>query len=279
MTALRSHAINAFLRFAPARLVDRVRKVHYYRAIRSFWEPDFAIVRELVKPGNYVLDIGANVGWYTKLLSQLVGANGLVYAIEPIPPTFELLCHCVRRLRLTNVRLLNCGVSDAVGHAIMQIPRYDSGGENFYQARIVADSEQDKTLTRFEVEIRTIDSIVAEISRKVHFLKCDVEGHELAVINGALGLIAKSRPACLLEICSNPDRPHSDAHRIFSYFVSQAYKAYWFDGQKLNEHAQGSESVNYFFLTEDHVRGLRAAKVEVRHGRSEISPFIEPANL
>ena len=64
-------------------------------------------IKYLVKPGDSVLDIGANVGWYTNHLSLLVGEPGKVYSIEPIPETFALLRAVVGELGLSNVESLN----------------------------------------------------------------------------------------------------------------------------------------------------------------------------
>ena len=76
-------------------------------------------------------------GDYTCILSRLVGEQGTVFSIEPIPETFEILSAVVARRQLSNVRLLNFGISESDGSAVMEIPLYEDGGENFYQAKIV----------------------------------------------------------------------------------------------------------------------------------------------
>jgi len=91
------------LTHAPPAALLWLKKRHYVRAVKSFYEPDTEIMHALVGTGDMVLDIGANVGWYTYLLSKCVGPRGQVTSIEPVPPTFEILSHCVRALELPNV--------------------------------------------------------------------------------------------------------------------------------------------------------------------------------
>src|SRR5215510_1926164 len=111
----------------PAGLLFLLKKAHYPQALKAFSEKDesdLKVVKRLVKEGDHVVDIGANVGWYTKTLSELVGDQGQVFSIEPIPQTFELLSFCVRKLKLSNVKLLNCGISESDSKSVMHVPKY-----------------------------------------------------------------------------------------------------------------------------------------------------------
>ena len=85
----------------PQSTIQLIKKRHYLRLLRSPLlekEPELRVVRHLVKPGDTIIDIGANVGVYTKILSELVGPEGHVYSIEPFPSTFEILCFNLRKL-------------------------------------------------------------------------------------------------------------------------------------------------------------------------------------
>ena len=94
-------------------------------------EPDLKVVEHLIKPGDSVVDIGANTGLYTKRMSELVGRDGRVFSIEPVPLTFDILGFNVGKLGLTNVELINCAISDTNGSVIVEVPLYESGEENF----------------------------------------------------------------------------------------------------------------------------------------------------
>ena len=63
--------------------------MYYAKSIQSFWEADIEPIKKLVEPGDFVVDLGANIGWYSNVLSGLVGDQGKVFSIEPIPDTFR----------------------------------------------------------------------------------------------------------------------------------------------------------------------------------------------
>ncbi len=74
---------------------QELKRLHYRRQISrgtfATDEPEYAILDSLVLPGSLVIDVGANVGHYTKKLSDLAGSRGRVIAFEPVPDTFSLL--------------------------------------------------------------------------------------------------------------------------------------------------------------------------------------------
>ena len=98
--------MNVVLKKIAARLPLRIQQelkrlffAYQIRANRFFTaEKEFAIVDRLVSPGDWVLDIGANIGQYTKRFSDLVGHSGRVIAFEPVPDTFELLTSTLRTI-------------------------------------------------------------------------------------------------------------------------------------------------------------------------------------
>jgi tRNA A58 N-methylase Trm61 len=100
---IRDHIKGFILSILPDKILQAIKKVHYARALSAVSEGDevdFKIIKQLVNPGDYVADIGANYGVYTKYLSELVGRDGCVYSIEPIPLTFEILYSNVKKLGL-----------------------------------------------------------------------------------------------------------------------------------------------------------------------------------
>lgn len=76
----------------------------------------------MVSNGDAVVDTGASIGVYTKLLSELVGTGGRVWSFEPLAETFDFLSNNVRALGLQNVGVVNCAVSDQDGTENMVIP-------------------------------------------------------------------------------------------------------------------------------------------------------------
>src|SRR5262245_33079559 len=118
-------------RLLPAWTRRVLMKAYYLRrvSLATPGEPEAVWVQSVVEPVDLALDIGANVGWYTVLLSRLVGPTGSVHAFEPVPATAEILAHVVRGLHLQNVRVHACAVADFEGSAAMEVPRDTVGAE------------------------------------------------------------------------------------------------------------------------------------------------------
>jgi FkbM family methyltransferase len=259
-------AIKALLsRALPESALQAIRRRHYTRALRRAElseEPDLAVVIQLVRHGDRAIDLGANVGLYTLFLSRAVGERGLVCAVEPVPPTHELLAHTTRSLGLHNVRLLQCAASAGEGTVTMQIPHFEWGGENLYQARIVGGSRSEGQRS-FTVPTRTLDSIADELGSPVTFVKCDVEGHELVCMQSAQRLLEREKPAWLIEVSSDPDAPASQAGALFALLERYGYRAFRWDGSRLAPRRRGDRSVNYFFLAPAHLERLRERELPV----------------
>jgi FkbM family methyltransferase len=199
------------------------------------------------------LDLGANIGEYTFLLANLTGDNGKVYAVEPVPETFHVLSGVVRKLRLCNVELFNCAVSEKDGSVRMEIPLHQYGDKNFYMSRVSKQSLP-TSLAQFDVRCRSLDSLLPNrVMEAVTFVKCDVEGHELAVLKGAARLFEICRPAMLIEVAGTASEQDASSNEVFLIMKRYGYKPYWFDGKNLKERTRGDWSVNYFFLQPSHI--------------------------
>jgi hypothetical protein len=145
----------------------------------------------------------------------------------------------------------------------MEVPTYPTGGENLYQARVVEDCVKNSSRRHFRVLLRTLDSLLNEPLKRIDFIKIDVEGHELQVISGGKKLIQRWKPSLLIEISGDPDDSNSSAYKIFSELQMEGYKAYWYDGIRLKPWQLGDKSVNYFFLTDQHLHQFNS-KVPVQ---------------
>ncbi len=154
-------------------------------------EKEYSLLDEWVSEGDWVIDVGANIGHYTLKLSSIVGVNGRVLAFEPIPATFELLASNVARAGVGNVTLLNAASSDKTEVVGMEIPSFESGLDNYYMANI-SDSGDVSCLTL------AIDSL--KLQHRVGFVKVDAEGHELPVLAGMRELLLRDKPVLVVEL-------------------------------------------------------------------------------
>lgn len=247
------------LRVLPERVLRWLKKRHYLGILGSISleeEPELKVVQYLIEPGDFVIDVGSNFGLYTKVFSDLVGRKGKVYSIEPIPQTFDILRWSIGRLNITNVTLMNVAASNCSSKVIMEVPLWTSGGENYYRARIKSETDRGGALRRVYVETATLDGLVKE-KKKVTFVKCDVEGHELACIEGARSLLQKSNAAWLIEVSGDPDDTGCPARQLFDLFQDNGYMPWYIDGTKLKRRRNRDRSTNYFFLNDRHIRRLR----------------------
>ncbi len=270
--SLRASLRNTATRFAPAALWKPILRRYYLNSLRKYrrandWESretDLAVVRHLVVPGDTVIDLGANFGFYTAYLSGLVGTSGSVLSFEPIPITFEMLSYNVRLLPMSNVRVFNCALSDRSGEAVMTVPRFESGTHNYYQARLSGDAPLGpRTAARIAVQIATLDSTVGNQSATTTFIKVDVEGHELPALRGAAHIIHDQHPALLIEMSGNLDDPTGPGATLITLLRAEGYGIYWYDGNTLSRRAPGDSSINYFFLTDRHLERL-TNRIDIR---------------
>lgn len=149
------------------------------------------VMRNCLRPGDCMLDIGANVGYLSLMAASIVGDTGQVYAFEPSPEVLPNL----RRNLATNprapIQLLPVAVADRVGTVTFHVP---SGHRSALSSM--------RTLwpgaRSIEVEAITLDSLLNSLPH-IHFAKIDVEGAELLVLRGMQQLIARDRPLILME--------------------------------------------------------------------------------
>ncbi|WNK00311.1 FkbM family methyltransferase [Thalassospiraceae bacterium LMO-JJ14] len=172
----------------------------------SDYETDISfLMRKLVRPGDVVLDIGANVGLHTVFLSGLVG-NGRVIAFEPVSEMADRLSANCAFNRADNVTLIRSALGEETGEATIQANLGDPGmeGTNSMIASVHVANRPDRYEER-TISVKRLDDIAAGlgISDRINFVKIDTEGFEPMVIRGALETLRKTRPALLVEAHSN----------------------------------------------------------------------------
>jgi FkbM family methyltransferase len=150
---------------------------HYRRGFEALTRAAFD---EAVRPGDVVVDIGANAGYYSIRAAELVGPTGRVYAIEPSPINLPFLRRNVAGL--PHVTVLPYAASDSVGTATFHLTT-DTVNDGFEVGPYAAATHQ------VRVDTRPVDLLIRP---PVHMIKVDVQGAELAVLRGMRELIAGS---------------------------------------------------------------------------------------
>lgn len=172
-----------------------MRRVFFQRQIsrHSFFtdEKEYGLLDTILQPGDWVLDLGANVGHYTMRMSNLVGRSGRVIAVEPMPDTFALLASNVRLFENANVSLLNVAVSDRITTVGIELPSFAEGLPNYYMAHLTPGP------AKLSVMTLPIDALA--LPMRVRLAKIDVEGHELPALQGMRQLIERDHPVLIVE--------------------------------------------------------------------------------
>jgi FkbM family methyltransferase len=166
---------------------------------RGFEYKTLNIIKSSIKNGDVVLDIGANIGIYSVVLSRLIGSTGKVYAFEPDPITAEFLKKNLELNNCNNVTVIQAALSDENSKIILRKP--EGGGDAFNY--ISKNIENAKSKENIIDSIRLDDFIQENNISKIDFIKIDVEGAELLSFRGAFKLLSEIKPIIITE-CYEP---------------------------------------------------------------------------
>ncbi len=201
------------------------------------YEPDVSLTMcKIVEPGDVVVDVGANAGFFTVLLGVLAGENGRVVSFEPGDNNISRLKNNIGLNKLRNVDLIEKAASDVAGPMTFFINSDDSGGNALWDVGTFPGNVKSAAAPQaVAIEATTID---AELSRlglpAPKLIKVDTEGAELKVLMGCTSLltsckvpfvIAEYHPFGLAKMGASPE-----ALRAFMETLGYATFAMYYDG-------------------------------------------------
>lgn len=187
------------------------------------WEPRVSQALEsLIKPGDTIVDVGANIGYYSALFAKVTGPTGHVVAIEALPKLAEVVARTARRNGFENIRTVNVAVSDRSGKVVLyEAPSTNIGMTTMREDRGFPASAVINALPLTEILTKT------ELTN-VSLIKIDIEGAEIPVVRHFLDHLDQfpRRPAIAVEasIAENPDWAP-----LFERFLALGYQAYDLD--------------------------------------------------
>ena len=173
----------------------------------------------LVRAGDVCLDLGANLGYYTRPLAQLAGPGGKVYAVEPVAPVRRVLMRNIRRCRNVEIVPYALGAANRavrMGNDSARTTGYMGTGQNF-----VNDTAEPSDMS-FAAEMRRGSELFADLGR-LDFVKCDIEGYEVVVLGDLRPLLERFRPQVLVETGGDNRR------KIIDLFTAMNYAAFTLD--------------------------------------------------
>lgn len=184
------------------------------------FEPDTTIlVKKLLRQGDVVVDVGANIGYFSLLFSQCVGSKGHVYSYEPVPQLAAALQSNAELNKFKQITLSNLALSDHGGQAIFYVGPKDNSGLSSLRPPRSSSAILNVNLARF-------DEIFSH-AENVSLIKIDVEGAELAVLRGMEKYLLKKLPNILVEVTSQFLNEMGDSEQsLLAYLQSFGYSCY-----------------------------------------------------
>jgi FkbM family methyltransferase len=153
------------------------------------------LFKEIIKKGDTVIDLGANIGYFTLLASKLVGANGKVFAFEPAPKNFEYLIKNIELNDYKNIVAIQKAVSNHNGKTKLYLSPYDSGHHTINRSDGIEAYRLGRAgdVVSIDIETVTLDDYLKDKGYKVDVMKIDIEGAEPLAFDGMRKTLSKNQ--------------------------------------------------------------------------------------
>jgi FkbM family methyltransferase len=181
-------------------------------AYGEYSEGEVTLFRQILRPGDTVVEAGANIGALTVPIAELVGAAGSVFAFEPQRLIYNMLCGNLALNAIENTHAFAMAVGDRAGQ--VRVPVVGYGSDANYGGIVAGAADAGEA-----VSVGTVDSLKLP---RLDFLKADVEGAEEFVLRGAEETIRRDWPTLYLE---NDRRERSPA--LLAHLFDLGYEAWW----------------------------------------------------
>ncbi len=234
-------------------------------------EPEMLGLSRLVGPGSVCIDVGAAAGLYTLPLSRLAGPSGVVHSIEPLPFAWPVWNRVLRVRTFPNVRHHGVAVGSEPGTADMSVPVGRYGlvtGRSFISQRCrgLGSNAEFNQHINYPVTVDTLDGMFAGELNRLDFVKVDVEGAELHVLEGGEKIIDEFKPAMLIEIeARHTVRYEYSPEDVVAWLTDRGYAMYtWHEGWH-SASTVSTQTRNYLFCHRElgpAARQLPAAEAE-----------------
>jgi len=187
-------------------------------ALEKYEPYETQLILRQAKRGDVVVDVGANIGYYTVLLADKVGKNGKVYAFEPDITNFEILKKNIEVNNLKNVEIINAAVGSKAGKLKLYKSKDNFGDHKLYG--------KDKNIET--VKIVKLDDYLKD--KKINLMKIDTQGWEPEVIEGAMKIIKRDQPIMFLEYSPASYKiAKLDGKKMMEFCKAEYKNIWWID--------------------------------------------------
>jgi FkbM family methyltransferase len=219
-----------------------------------YLESEMCGLRSLVRPGSVCLDVGAAADLYTTVLSRLAGPSGQVHSFEPLPFAHLFWAGLLGARRVPNVRHHTLALGPQAGSETLSVPfgRFGLVTGRSFLSREAAGPDPNAEFdgqVQVVVPVDTLDGFCAgEGIGHVDFIKIDVEGSELRVLEGGKGVIETGKPDMLIEIeARHTARYGHTPEDVTGWLFDRGYAMYsWHQGWHEAERVEPTTR-NYLF--------------------------------
>jgi len=179
---------------------------------REFEPGETRFFKETLRPGQVVLDVGANIGYFTLLFAQQVGPRGHVYAVEPEPRNFELLRRNISLNGFANVTAIQRAAWHEPSTLMLYLNEDNRGDHRSYPS--------EESRVGVSIPAAPIDDLLGQLPRPVDVVKIDIQGAEYNAVRGMRNLLARNYDVQVLTEFwpGGLRRCGSDPERYLSFF-------------------------------------------------------------
>ncbi len=218
---------------------------------------DVYFLKKIVRDGDWCVDIGAHLGYFTLELSRLAGDSGRVFAVEPMSPFHRTLQRLLQNKNARNVTLYQVALGGKGEYVEMGIPRVGAI-KRFAYARVTESSTHLEFVETEKVKNESGDGLFLQLPR-LDFIKCDVEGLEYAVFASMTRTLEAHHPILLCELFERDQRI-----QFFELIRPFGYRAFTLENGQLvplDVYAEGTiVSQNNYFVPPQREERLRQGK-------------------
>ena len=211
-------------------------------------------LKNLVKPGDVCIDIGANLGYFSVPLSRYIGTKGQLYSVEPVQ-TFRLhLEKNLKKFGRENYEVLPYALGEKDHKKIQMVTPVVEGVIRHGRTEVKEISHQSEVAYEHETEMMRPETLFG--NKAINFIKCDVEGYELHIIPLFKAIIEKERPILEIEI-----DPLNNKREIIEFLKRYSYHVFFLNSFKLHpfdiDNELHQKEIELYFIPEKKINNYQ----------------------
>lgn len=223
MKQLRKFILNILGTEGYLKLVSKIYITLVSKGLLKKSYPELFYLNTIVKPGDTCIDIGANLGYYSTRMARIVGKEGIVHAVEPVPLFYGIWERNTKKYKNVKLHPFALGAEECT--VKMGMP--EKNGVLHHGMTKIASTAEENYVQFFDAKMKNPDILFSNLQR-LDFIKCDVEGYEYHVFSNFTETIKKHKPKVQSELGGDENRQN-----VVQLFHSLGYQTYLLRENKL----------------------------------------------